>query len=587
MAKRKRAVHERTDDWAQLRRLLKWPDQVVYELIRPVVVFGETAGERAQATGASERTIDRQADRFDERGMLGLLPAPRREPAEDPRGLPPPMRQRIVDLRAEVPGMSLHEIADVCETQFGRRPSHHTVKKVLATGPAPSRTTRRFPSYAQTSDPIQRRLAVVRLHAEGWRVSTIARYLETTPRTVYRTLERWVAEQFAGLADKSHAPTQPATKVTLAVANEVRKLQQNPELGEWRMHAALLQMGIAVSPRTCGRIMARNRALYGLGKPRRSPRSKKEMPYKAGRRHEYWSIDIRYIEKHQLDDPEPVFVISILENYSRAVLASALSPTQDLLAVLVVVYEALRRCGAPEVIVSDGGAVFRAKQLLHAYEALGIRREQIPQGQPWTNYIESHFGIMRRLADYEFARAATWEEMLAAHERFVRDYNAQVHWAHRDRQDRRHSPAAVLGWVRGTTYPEDVLHRVLYAVQFTRHVDRHGYIRFRHWRLYGERGLAGAPVSVWVYDGSLRLEYQTVLLAGYSVVLQGDGKHIREVRHPRLAETRFRSPQLALFHLGPDEWLLALRLPEYAPRRRGTLAGPVQLPLLLEGVGAV
>lgn len=49
--------------------------------------------------------------------------------------------------------------------------------------------------------------------------------------------------------------------------------------------------------------------------------------------------------------------------------------------------------------------------------------------------------------------------------------------------------------------------------------------------------------SVWVYDSSLQLEYQTVLLSRCSVALQGDGRHIREVQHPRLAETRFRSPQ--------------------------------------------
>lgn len=48
------------------------------------------------------------------------------------------------------------------------------------------------------------------------------------------------------------------------------------------------------------------------------------------------------------------------------------------------------------------------------------------------------------------------------------------------------------------------------------------------------------------------------------------------------AETRFRSPPLALFDLGPDEWLLALWLLEYAPRTRGASAGPLQLPLLLE-----
>jgi len=40
------------------------------------------------------------------------------------------------------------------------------------------------------------------------------------------------------------------------------------------------------------------------------------------------------------------------------------------------------------------------------------------------------------------------------------------------------------------------------------------------------------------------------------------------VSNPRVAETVFRSPQLTLFDLGPDEWLLYWRMPSYAPRHR-------------------
>jgi putative transposase len=49
-------------------------------------------------------------------------------------------------------------------------------------------------------------------------------------------------------------------------------------------------MGIEVSPATCGRIMAANRQLYGLSPPQRAGRAKLEMPFKATRRHEFWSI---------------------------------------------------------------------------------------------------------------------------------------------------------------------------------------------------------------------------------------------------------------------------------------------------------
>jgi hypothetical protein len=39
-------------------------------------------------------------------------------------------------------------------------------------------------------------------------------------------------------------------KVDLRAMNEVRRLQENPELGEFRVSAALARMGIHLSPRT-------------------------------------------------------------------------------------------------------------------------------------------------------------------------------------------------------------------------------------------------------------------------------------------------------------------------------------------------
>jgi Phage integrase, N-terminal SAM-like domain len=73
-----------------------------------------------------------------------------------------------------------------------------------------------------------------------------------------------------------------------------------------------------------------------------------------------------------------------------------------------------------------------------------------------------------------------------------------------------------------------------------------------------------------------------VTLAQYSVGLQDDRKHVQKVSNPRLVETPFRSPQLALFDLGPDEWLLYWRAPDYTPaRRKRRVEGLVQ-PLLFD-----
>ena len=304
-------------------------------------------------------------------------------------------------------------------------------------------------------------------------------------------------------------------------------------------------MGIKVSPRTCGRIMAKHRALYGWDKHISPAKPQKEMPFKASRRHEFWSIDVRFIEHHHLPGVKgPVYVISILENFSRMLLASIISEKQDTAAFLRVFAMALRNYGAPEAIVTDGGGIFYSLRALAIYEALDIRKERIDPGQPWQNYIESHFGIMRRIGDYYLNRATSWNEIKQTHRKFVRDYNTQIHFAHRERKDHRHSPQDVLRGVLARTVPAPTLARIFFATQCTRYLDRSGYIRFRRWRFYAEAGLAKKPVTVHLYTSTLKVEYQDEDLALYTVAWHEDNKHIMEVSNPCVIETCYRSPQL-------------------------------------------
>lgn len=41
MTRRRRQRVEHTEDWEQLRLLVKWPEQQRYEEIRPLVLFGD------------------------------------------------------------------------------------------------------------------------------------------------------------------------------------------------------------------------------------------------------------------------------------------------------------------------------------------------------------------------------------------------------------------------------------------------------------------------------------------------------------------------------------------------------------------
>jgi putative transposase len=122
--------------------------------------------------------------------------------------------------------------------------------------------------------------------------------------------------------------------------------------------------------------------------------------------------------------------------------------------------------------------------------------------------------------------------------------------------------------VLGRTFPEEVLSRALYATQFTRQIDHQGYVRFKHWRLYGERGLAGEDVSVWVYEGNLKVEYQATALSLDELSIEKKTGEIVEVKNPRRLETHFRSPQLDLWQVSDTEWLLALRRPAPTPRKK-------------------
>jgi len=262
----------------------------------------------------------------------------------------------------------------------------------FADGPPPSRTTRQFPRYEEIAEPEERRRAVIRLHAQGWSISAIARYLDVSRPTIYTILKRWVEEGVRGLSDKSHANTSKPG-VDLPTRNLIRKKQEeNPLLGEWRMYAALKQLGISVSPRTCGRIMAENRQLYGIKPKPEEPHKPKPHPFKATARHERWCVDIRSIEKHRIPEIKGSFyVITVMDAFSRAILSSDIFQSQDLSCVLIVLYAAVEQFGAPLKLITDNGGVFRAKQLLAICEALEIEKEYIHPRQSWENLVETHF----------------------------------------------------------------------------------------------------------------------------------------------------------------------------------------------------
>lgn len=201
---------------------------------------------------------------------------------------------------------------------------------------------------------------------------------------------------------------------------------------------------------------------------------------------------------------------------------------------------------------------------------MGIRKEEIERRQPWQSYIETNFNVQRRMADWHFAKAESWAELVAAHARWVEDFNAQKHWAHRDRADGRRSPGEVLSWVPGGLYGREELDRAFFSERFVRVLDPFGYVVWRRWKVYGEEGLAGEEALLLLREKTLTVEHGGEPLSRYEVEFAAGTDKPRAIARPELLGTTIALPRPKLFgldSLGEGGWLKTLRLKDYAPRR--------------------
>jgi hypothetical protein len=177
--------------------------------------------------------------------------------------------------------------------------------------------------------------------------------------------------------------------------------------------------------------------------------------------------------------------------------------------------------------------------------------------------------VQRRMADWSFEKARTWEDLLAAHEKWMLNYNHQKHMAHEKREDGCHSPAAVLNWVKGMQPESNRVYRVFSAMCETRTLTKAGYAKFRNFLLYGEQGLAGKKTLVNIFQDTLTLEYGEHPLSRYGVEWQPDDRHLLRVGNPHLYDHPYYSPQLSLWEPGEVEWYVIIRTDPPARRRKG------------------
>jgi transposase InsO family protein len=494
-----------TDEFAQLQ--LQFVDQIQwrYEVIRPVVLFADrTPRQRAHETHTHPATVRRLTRGFRQRGMLGLLPddvevVVRARTTQ----IPEAVRREIERLKALYDGFHYRELTRILFIRFGEPIDHKTVKTMWHESPVSLQGWLDFLDYHAYPDRSQARLRVIQLYYQGWNKGSISRFLHVSRPTVDAWIQRFEAEQFAGLTDKKRGPKHPR-KVWLPLMVQVYHLQKaHPDAGEFRIWSLLARSDISV--RTIGRVMALNKLVYD-DIPHVPKRGVKRIPgphpYKASHRQQYWFIDGRQLDVRV--DGVKWWSLLILEGYSRTILAGALAPTEATWVALMVLYTACRRYGVPETLVSDGGGAYTSNDFEAVCARLQLQHEAIEstQGESYQNLVETHFNIQRRLYDYQFSLAHTPAELERHHQAFIHTYNTTAHQGLLKDQRLPPIPAEVLGLgtATGRVYGQDELARRFSHALFPRVTNRYGCVTLHSYHFYvtacpKHRSYCGRPVS--------------------------------------------------------------------------------------------
>jgi transposase len=546
------------------------PIQHRYELIRPVVVFGDrSVAQRARETDTHPETVGRLKRRFEQQGMLGLFPETLEViPARRRRRVSDDVVQELQRLKGLYAGFGYRELARIVFNRVEHRIDPKTVQQLWEELSPPAPQQLPLLDYHSYADPAQARLVVIALYVEGWRKRSISEFLHVSRPTINAWIARFEADNLASLEDRSHTPKTIRRKAWLPTMVEIYHLQKrHPDAGGFRIWSLRGKTDLTV--RTIERIMAINRQVYSdipqVGK-KRHQKPAQPHPYKAQRPHEYWFIDGRQMD-FEIDGVKWWSLI-ILDGYSRTMLAGAVARSEASWVALMVLYTACWRYGVPEFLISDSGGAFTSHEFAAVCKRLGIDHKPMEstKGQSYLNWMETHFNIQRRLYDYQFSLSRTPIEFEQTHRRFLAVYNSTAHLGLLQEKFEPPIPLEVLGEAKGRFYTSEELERKFSRALFPRTTNRYGCVTLHSYHFYVEEGLPKTRVLLWVYGHELRAVHEHVVLAEYHCRYDLRDRRVKDIRDGRFYQTTFATKQGLLIPLNPQESLVLYRH-KSAPRQ--------------------
>jgi putative transposase len=206
-----------------------------------------------------------------------------------------------------------------------------------------------------------------------------------------------------------------------------RQYLATPFYGSRKMAVWLNSQGQSVNRKRVRRLMQIMglQALYRRPRTSRPGPGNKIYPYllkglKIDRRNQVWAADITYIPMQK----GFLYLIVILDWYSRYILSWRLSNTLDNSFCIEALQEALRK-GQPEIFNTDQGSQFTSQEFVTILEKHGIQISMDGSGSYTDNlFIERLWRTLKYEEVYLKAYQDAWEARTEIG-RYIRFYNAE------------------------------------------------------------------------------------------------------------------------------------------------------------------
>lgn len=197
--------------------------------------------------------------------------------------------------------------------------------------------------------------------------------------TLYRWLRRYRARGLEGLKPKLRWDRGRRRRLKRKVLDRAVALLREEPRRSLTMLCELLRVEVkaVVSRSTLHRHLQAHPAYPGLRREAKGDLDRRlKRRFQAARPHEIWQGDskgpftVRFHSRIEVQ----VHILTILDDFSRAILASAVVRTPDLRAAVLVFRMAARRWGLPARFYADRASVFDSKAFRAGLAELGVHR---------------------------------------------------------------------------------------------------------------------------------------------------------------------------------------------------------------------